>query len=207
MTLIHKFETLVLATILGLIAPVIGLLVFWWGAYTLLPESWIPYVALSGILLGLLVDSIFLKRWVPSARRMDIKLWMVIYIFYSVCVFGIFMGVPVFNALLALPAGFVIGGRLLEENADLPRVRKEAGRTALFTSILLALVCASSAFFALSSPSTPSDLRGMLGLGFEVTQGMVIGLILVGGLALLAFGWGLALVSVRFSYTFLQRKT
>ena len=207
MTLIHKFETLVLAVILGLIAPVIGLLVFWWGVYALLPESWIPSVALSGILLGLLVDGFFLKRWIHSARHMDIKLWMAIYLFYSVCVFGFFMGVPVFNALLALPAGFVIGGRLLKENADMPRVRKEAGRTALFTTILLALVCAASAFFALSSPSTPSDLRGMLGLGFEVSQGMIIGLIVGGGLALLAFGWGLALVSVRFSYMFLRQKT
>ena len=206
MTLIHKFETFVLAVILGLIAPAIGLLVFWWGAYALLPESWIPSVALSGILLGLLVDLFFLKRWVRSALRMDIKLWIAIYLFYSVCVFGFFMGVPVFNALLALPAGFVIGGRLLEKNADLPRVRKEAGHTALFTTILLALVCVASAFFALINKSTASDLQGMLGLGFEVSQGMIIGLIVVGGLALLAFGWGLAVVSVRFSYAFLQRK-
>jgi hypothetical protein len=59
---------------------------------------------------------------------------------------------------------------------------------------------------ALASPSTAYDLKGMFGLGFDVTQGMIVALILVGGAALLAFGWALTVVSVRFSYTFLQRK-
>jgi hypothetical protein len=35
---------------------------------------------------------------------------------------------------------------------------------------------------------------------------MAVGLILAGGAALLAFGWLLTAVTVRFSYTFLQRK-
>ena len=202
---IRKLEKAILAVILGLIAPAIGLLAFWWGSIPLLPEGWVTLAALTGILLGLLVDAFLLNRWVREAHRLDIRLWMVIYLFYTVCVFGFFMGVPVFNALLTLPAGFVIGGRLVEENADMPRVRKEAGRTALFTTAVMGLVCAASAFMALVSSSTPYDLQAMLGLGFEVTQGMVIGLIVIGGLILLAVGWGLAVVSVRFSHAFLQR--
>jgi hypothetical protein len=46
----------------------------------------------------------------------------------------------------------------------------------------------------------------MLGLGFEVTQPMIVGLILVGGTALLTVGWGLTVISVRFSHKFLQSK-
>ncbi|MEW6092480.1 MAG: hypothetical protein AB1531_00810 [Chloroflexota bacterium] len=206
MLLIRKLEKLILAVILGLIAPTIGLLAFWWGAVPFLLEDWIPLTALTGMALGLLVDVLFLKRWVRRAHQLDIKLWMAIYLFYSMCVFGFFMGVPVFNPLLAIPAGFVVGGRLAEEGADSLRVQKAAQRTAWFTMIILFLICIASAFIALASPSTLYDLQAMLGLGFEVTQGMVIGLIVVGGLTLLALGWGLAIAAVRFSFTFLQRK-
>jgi hypothetical protein len=117
-----------------------------------------------------------------------------------------FMGVPVVNVALAIPAGFVVGSRLAEENADLPRVRKTTRRAVWFTTGVLALICIASANIALASPSTPEDLRGMLRLGFEVTQGMLLGLILVGGAALLATGWGLAVASARLTYSFLQRK-
>jgi hypothetical protein len=70
----------------------------------------------------------------------------------------------------------------------------------------LALICAASALIALVSSSTANDLQGMLGLGFEVTQGMIIGLILAGGAGLLAAGWGLSFASVRLTFSFLQRK-
>jgi len=206
MVIIRKFEKLVLAVILGLILPVIGLLACWWGSIAILPEHWIPFAALGGLLPGLILDSIFLKRWVQLAHRLDIKLWMAIHLFYSACAFGFFMGVPVFNALLAIPAGFVMGSRLVAKKADLPQVQKTTKQTATFTTVILLLICAASAFFALASPSTATDLRGMLGLGFQVTPGMLIALILVGGIALLAFGWWLAVMSVRFSFTFLQRQ-
>jgi hypothetical protein len=206
MNVIHKFEKLVLALVLGLIAPILGLMGFWGGSYSHLDERLIPYAALTGLLLGLLVDLFVLMPAVRRAHRLDVKLWMAIYLFYSAGVFGFFMGVPVPNALLALPAGFIIGGRLAAEEADDARVRAMARGTAWFTTGVLALICAASAFIALMSPSTAYDLKGMLRLGFDVTQGMIVALILVGGAALLIFGWVLTVASVRFSHTFLQRK-
>ena len=204
--LIRKIEKFILALILGLVAPMLGLMVFWWGSLSWVPENWVPLFALLGLLAGILVDVVYLRHWVGMAHRLDIKLWMAIYLFYSMGVFGLFMGVPVFNAILSLPAGFVVGGRLASQGADAARVRKEAGRTALFTTVVLAFICAASAFLALLSPSTPNDLKGMLGLPFEVTQGMILGIILIGGTALLAINWGLTVAVVRFTYTFLHPK-
>jgi len=125
--------------------------------------------------------------------------------FYSIGTFGLFIGAPVFNAALVIPAGFVVGSRLAAENADLQQVRKAEMRTAWFTTGVLAFACAASACLALLSESTDTDFQGMLGLRFEVTQGMIIGLILVGGAALLAACWGLSVASVRLTYLFLQR--
>jgi hypothetical protein len=116
------------------------------------------------------------------------------------------MGVPIFNALLSVPAGFVIGARLASENADRIQVRKMMRDTALFTTGILFLVCIASAFFALTSPSTPNDLRGMLGLKFEVTQSMVIGLIVIGGILLLAFNAILTAASIRLTHLRLTHK-
>jgi len=48
-------------------------------------------------------------------------------------------------------------------------------------------VCAVSAYIAINDPYTGDNLKGMLGLGFEVTNVMVYGLIFVGGLFLLVF--------------------
>ena len=206
MIFIRRFEKLILAVILGQIAPVIGLLAFWWASIPLLAEGLVPYAALAGLALGLLADVFILRRFARKAYQLDIKSWVAIHLFYSAWVFGTFMGVPVPNLVLALPAGFVVGGRLAREEADESRVRAAARRTAWFTTGVLALICAASALIALVSPSTAYDLQGMLGLRFEVTQPMVVGLILAGGAALLAFNWALTVASVRFSHTFLQRK-
>ena len=147
-----------------------------------------------------------LKKLLDRACHLGYLFWGAIFLFYAIGVFGMFMGVPVFNALLAIPAGFVVGAKLAEQQADRIQVHWVASRTAWFTTGVLAFVCAASALLALLSKSTASDLQGMLGLGFEVTQGMIIGLILIGGGTLLAVSWGLTIASVRFSHKFLQSK-
>jgi hypothetical protein len=196
-----RLERFALGVILAPVAPLVGLLAGWWGAYALLPESWIPFAAIAGLLIGILADVPLLKRLLH--RRLSWLFWAAVFLFYSAGLFGFFMGVPVFHGLLALPAGFVVGSRLAVEGAALPQVRLASRRTAWFTTGVLALVGAASAFFALSSPSTPADLRGMLGLPFEVTHGMLLVLILVGGAGLLAVCWGLSVAAVRLTYKFL----
>jgi hypothetical protein len=201
-----KLERFALGMILAPLVPLALFMGGWWGAYKLLPENWIPFGALFGLLLGLLADVFLLKKLIDRACKLSIAFWVAVFLFYSIGVFGVCMGVPVFNAALAIPAGFVVGGKLASHGADKLQVRRAARHTAWFTTGVLAVICVASAFIALISKSTASDLRGMLGLGFEVTQGMIIGLILAGGAALLAVGWGLTVISVRFSHKFLQRK-
>ncbi len=198
-----KIEHLILGCILAPLAPIAGLLGFWCLSFTLLSEKWIPVCALSGLALGILVDLVILKKLLARADQLGMVFWIAVFLFYTVGVFGFFMGVPVPNAALAIPAGFVVGGKLAHETADQTRVRRDSRQTCILTTGLLALVCIASAFFALASPSTPSDLRGMLGLGFEVTQTMVWGLILAGGTGLLVVNWLLTILSVRLTYRFL----
>jgi len=199
-----KIEHFALALILAPLAPLALFMGFWWFSYVFLPEKWIPYATLLGLLLGILADAFFLKNLVERAYRLGTVFWLAVLLFYSVGTFGLFMGVPVFNAALAVPAGFVVGGKLAHETMNQDLLRRASLRTCILTTVIMALVCVASAFFALLSPSTPSDLRGMLGLGFDVSAGMIWGIILVGGAGLLTVNWLFTSLAVRVTYRFLS---
>ncbi len=200
-----KLDRFVRGVALAPLAPLTGLLGFWWISFGFLPKSWIACLSIAGLLTGFIADLCFLKKLLD--QKLSKVLWGTVFLFYSVCGFGFFMGVPVFNVALTIPAGIIVGGRLFAERADRQLMRKTALSTAWFTTSVLALICAASAFIALVSASTANDLRGMLGLNFEVTLGMLLGLILVGGSLLLVIGWCFSVMSVRITYSFLNRKT
>ncbi len=110
------------------------------------------------------------------------------------------MGFPIFNAILALPAGIFIGRRMNYKNIGPTRVRKTSQQAAIFTTGVMGLVCIVSGSLALIDQSVAVDIQGMLGLPFPVTKLMIIGIILIGGSLLLAFEWWLTIVSVKFGY-------
>lgn len=199
-----KLERIVLGLILAPLALLALFMGGWWAAYYLLPETWIFLGAVFGFALGLLADIFLLKKLIVHADALGNIFWMAIFLFYSVGLFGLFMGVPIFNVALAIPAGFVLADRLIAEKADETHVRVATRRAAGFTTTVMTFICAASAIFALVDPYTEANLQGMLALPFDVTRGMVIGLILIGGAALLIFNWWLTAASARFSYRFLQ---
>jgi hypothetical protein len=198
-----KFERFALGLLLAPPAPLAGLMGFWFLSYSFFPEKWIPLATLVGFVLGLLADFLFLKKLLNSVHRLSLVFWIAILLFYAGGLFGFFMGVPLFNAALAMPAGFVVGDRLARQKVDSAFVSRAAHCTAWFTTAVLLIVCIASAFFSLTSSSTPADLQGTLGLPFLVTWGMVWALILIGGTGLLVVNWALTVLSVRITYRFL----
>ena len=53
-----------------------------------------------------------------------------------------------------------------------------------FTTIVIIFICIASAYIAINDPYTGGNLKAMLNLSFEVTEEMIYGIIVVGGLAL-----------------------
>jgi hypothetical protein len=199
-----KIEHFALGLILAPLAPIAGLLGFWWTSYALLPERWISFYAISGLALGILADIFLLKNLIARAYQLGMIFWTAIFLFYTVGVFGFFMGMPVFNAALAIPAGFIVGGKLARKTADRLQVRAAALRTCIFTTTVLTFICATSAILALSEATLPTELEGLLALPFTVTWGMIWGIILIGGAGLLAVNWLLTGLAVRFTHRFLS---
>jgi hypothetical protein len=197
-------EEVLIGTVLGAIFPILGFLALWWGTFTFLPDRLIFLMASVGLLIGILVDIVYLRRWVGSAYSINLKIWMAVYLFYSIGMFGLFMGVPVFNVLLAIPAGLFIGSKLARQTADHDEVRRMHRNTCVFTTGILAAVCVISAVIALVDPYTSLNLQGILGLQFEVTRLMLAGGIAIGGIALLLMQWGITGKVIHLTYSLMQ---
>lgn len=184
-----KYEKLFVEIVLGAVFPMVGFFVGWWSTSQLLSNTGVFLAALFGMGLGLFINFLFLKKWVAGAFEMDLRYWMAIFIFYSIWIFGFFMGVPVVNVVLAIPAGLILGRIMAYQSIAGERAKQLALKANLFATGMMAFNCASSAFLALRDPSTAANLEGMLRLPFEVTHGMIIALILIGGLGLLSLHW------------------
>jgi len=194
-------EKVLIGIVLGAIFPILGFLAGWWGTFTFLPERLLILTAVVGLLIGILVDVVYLRRWISSAYTIDLKVWMAVYLFYSIGMLGMFMGMPVFNVVLAIPAGLFVGSKLARQRSGDDEVRRMSRNTCVFTTGVLAVVCAASAVIALVDPYTSHDVQMMLGLPFEVTRWMLGGIIAVGGIALLLLQWGITGKVINLTYT------
>ena len=196
------FEKVLFGIILGAIAPILGFLAGWWGALAFMPERLIFFGAIVGLLIGILVDIVCLGRWIRNAYLIHLKIWMAVYLFYSIGMFGFFMGVPIFNVLLGISAGMFVGSKLARQAADREDVKRMNRNTCIFTTGILAIVCVLSAVVALVDPYTSSNIQGMLGLPFVVTREMLVAIIAIGGIALLLLQWGITGTTITLTYTY-----
>jgi hypothetical protein len=198
----RRIENAAIGIVFGAVPVIACFLAGWWISIPLVPESRIWQCALAGLLLGMLVDVVFLRSWVRRAYSMKPWVWQTVYLFCSVGMFGFFMGVPIFNVILALPAGVFVGRWLAHSSADSTHMQRIARQVAVFTASILGLVCIASGSIALASRSTASDLQGMLGLQFHVTPVMIVGIIVGGGTMILALDWWLTIKSVERAYRY-----
>jgi hypothetical protein len=197
--LLARIERLFLTVIIGLIFPILFGLLGWWGSIPLVSEDRIPLYAMGGVLAGVMLDLLFLRRWVLKALSASILWPGAAYLFYSVGVFGFFMGVPVFNLLLGPVWGYFMGMRLRSANADKPAVAKAAHRSALFTSGVLALACLTSLVIAFLDPSLEANIQGMFGLTETLERPLILGLSAIGGVALVLIEFLLTRAAVKFA--------
>lgn len=184
--MIKRLEKIISGLMIGGTFPLLlGLLsVIVWYYLDKLESRAIIYLA-AGLIFGLIIDLIFLKGWIN--RRFELPLWSMagIYILYNVFVFGFFMGFPVFNVLLGLIAGNYFGNRIVSGKLPSEIQSKQIKQVSIFTALIMALICISSAVIGLTDEYTGANIQGMLRLDFEVTQPMLWAIALVGGLSMI----------------------
>ncbi len=181
-----KVEAIFLLAVYGGVFPILCFLIGWWGSIPFLPEPSIKYAALIGFLLGILIDILFLRRWIARAYDMPLVWLGLIYIFYSAGIFGFFMGVPVFNVLLGIFAGFYMGLRMAQKNVDETLARKVFKRTGMFTAVVLFVICCAALWMAFMDASLAANINGMLALQAPLSRNTILILSSVGGVTAVA---------------------
>jgi hypothetical protein len=182
-----RFEKIISGLIIGGTFPLLfGLLSVITWFYLDKSDNRVVIYLTTGLLLGLMIDLKFLKGWIN--HRFDLPLWYIagIYIFYNICVYGFFMGFPVFNVLLGLIAGYYFGNRICSNNIQPEKRSKLINQVSLFTGLIMTLICVSSGVIGLTDKTIGENIRGMLGLDFEITKIMILTVIFVGGFGLIA---------------------
>lgn len=182
-----KFEKKLNGLLIGTVFPLLfGLLavVAW---YFLDGKESRAYIYLiAGLLPGIFLNLIYLKTWIK--KRFDLPVWFItiIYLVYNIMVFGFFMGFPVFNVFMGLLAGFYYGHRMHYHGIRDRKRSRLINRVSFFTGVVMAFICLASGFLALANNEAAGMIENVLGLHFEVTRQMVWGIVLFGGLVLVA---------------------
>ena len=193
-----KFDNVFAGMVLGFIIPVVSFCGFWWSGFALGLD--VKYWSITGIIVGILIDVMFLGKLLPKFYYLGKLTLLALYAAYSIGIFGFFMGVPVFNVVPGILAGIYVGRKMKVTGQSQDVFRREMRKAARFSFVVLLIVCFCSAYIALSDPFTGENLRGMLGLSFEVTNTHIWLLIILGGTALLLTQYFLVMTAGRMAY-------
>jgi hypothetical protein len=168
--LLGGVERLFMQVMIGLVPPVFFFLLGWWGSLPFAPEESIKFFALGGLALGLFIDILFMRRWLPKAYSLPVGWFVAFYLFYSIAMFGFFMGVPIFNLILGAVGGYYVGICLRYADKDKGAVERSARRTAFFTAGVLAVACIASWVIASLDASLAANIQGMFNLSKAISR-------------------------------------
>jgi hypothetical protein len=192
-----RIDRFVFNSLFGLVLPILCFWLFWWCSLLFASEEKIIMIfALTGLGTGIIISLLVKILFKPDIYGLSKQILILIYLFYNAGMFGFLMGVPVFHPILGIIAGYYWSKRLMVQNGK-SNYKAEIRRISFFTAIVTGFVCNSSAFIALMSKSTPSDLKHMLNLSFEISRPMLICLIFSGGLALVFIQYLLTKVTMQ----------
>jgi hypothetical protein len=192
-------ERLFLMIMIGLVFPILLGLAGWWGSLPFVPEGAILFFGMGGLMLGALVDMVFLRFWTRNALRMPLIWPVLIYLFYSVGMFGFFMGVPAFNVIMGPVGGYYMGMRLRAKNSARDEVEKTASQTGLFAALVLALACAAALLIAWLDPSLEANISGMFALNQPTSKTTILALSGAAGVGLVILEYAITNAAVKFA--------
>ncbi len=194
----RKIESFIIGCILG-VGPILFCLmaiIFTTHIAGLLTDNTGPWLVLTALIAGVVIDVIFLKKWVRNIYQYSNKILAAIYIFYSIVALGMCMGVPLLNFGVGILAGIYIARRLHHTYAEQDVRKTSIKKTAKFSAGVMMTMCCLTGTWAL--------IGGMIGYHFEnpvvsftFTAPLLIATILAGGLFLSALQYGLTRITAR----------
>jgi hypothetical protein len=178
---VNKTDKVVFGFILGIMFPAVFSLIAVSLGFYFLKETWLPFLFAAGIIAGIIFDFLIIKKLLKDL--FDLPLWVIAcgYVLCNIFIYGLFMGMPVFNLLMGIVAGYYSGRRIIVRNIASSQRENFIGKVLLFSVIVMIVICFSSAFLALNEKTTGEELSHMLGLNFVPGKGLIIAGIITGG--------------------------
>lgn len=167
-----RLETAIVSLTTGLLCPALGFVLGWWLAAALaiggvlsLSEPMIALAAFAGLGAGLILDGIYLRRWVARFFTVELRILMLVYLVCSVMAVAAFMGVPVGNLILGGLAGVYLGRREQHTGTGGESAAIHFQRAGLFTAAVTGAEAFAIGLIALNEDWVVEWLQAVSGMG------------------------------------------
>jgi hypothetical protein len=194
-----KIESVILGMFFGFMPLVICLAgtVFFAGIVfgTEVLEAW----ALWSLVPGVVIDIVFLKKWVRNAYQMSSKILAAIYIFYAVIAIGMCMGMPIFHFAMCIAAGIYIARKMHFIGADEQTCRQAFKRMARFCATVMVIICCLITLWAIAGQMIGYRLDTPL-LSFTFTVPIFSAVVLTGGAVLVLLQYWLTRAAAKVTF-------
>jgi hypothetical protein len=142
------------------------------------------------------IDILFLKKWVRNAYHTNSKILAGIYLFYSVVALGMGMGIPILNFVLGIMAGVYIARRMHFHRADEQRRKQAFRKTAVFCAVVMAIMCCLMTLLGIVGKVPGSKFETPF-LSFTFTVPIFIAVVLTGGAVLVLLQYWLTTIAAK----------
>lgn len=167
---LDKKEYYIIATFLALLIPLIVGVLFWWTVASVdifnimtIPEQIIRTVAITGLAIGILLDLIYLKKWIRKFYEMNRVVSILLYLFCSLMAVAFFMGIPIGNLFLGFLAGIYIGRKHHYLKTDLMRFASVSKEISLLSAFITSIEALPIGLLALQEASSTDSINRIFG--------------------------------------------
>ena len=180
---VRKAETVILWMLFGTPLAVICFVAGGFISVVLFDEKHILAMVLAGLAVGIILDAVFLGRPVKNAYRINNKILIALYIFYSIGALGFCMGVPILNFGVGIVAGFYTAREMQCTKAGRIQRDRNIKRTAIFSAVIMMAMCCLTGIWALVGGMVGSQFE-CPALSFTFTAPIIIAMVIAGGVLL-----------------------
>lgn len=196
-----KLERFVMIIVFGSVVPIGLFEAGWWISVLAFASDTIWMGALIGLTAGLLIDLLFLRKWLFNVYIIPNTIAILIYVFYLIGLLGFFMGFPVFSIFAGIMAGVYKGRKMFHFRAGTEEAEYRINKTCWLTMVGMAATCIATTLVAFKDvKDTAGNLEGMFRLSFEVTPLMILGITVIGGLGLIISQFWLTKMAAMIAY-------
>jgi hypothetical protein len=203
-----KTEQIIVGLVAGFLCPFLTFVLFWWTSAALamsrivrLSDRGIAAAALAGLVLGIILDALCLKRWIACFYSTSVKIIVPVYLCCSVIALASFMGLPFGNLVLGALAGAYVGRRVYYADGGGDSLARIGRRVGVFTAVITGTEAFLIGLLALQETTAVRVLQRGLGMDRAAIAGpRGVGLVIFVCVALMALQFWCTTAAARFAF-------